>query len=127
MNILQLLLGAIPVDVIIVFVIRKVAPKAPTWVASVAGKAVSEVAKVVSALDKDAYDNLTPAQKRARAVQAGRMVLDASFDDVPAWGGLSEDRRDRIVSGIAELVLFVLDLTAPERRVARKSLRKSKD
>lgn len=124
MNILQLILGAVPVEAIVVFVVRKIAPGAPAWVAKTVAKAISEVAKVVNALDKDAYDDLTPAQKRARAVRAGRAVLDKSFDDVPAWSTLSEERRDRIVTGIAELVLFVLDLTGPERRSARKALRK---
>lgn len=123
MQILQVLLKAIPIESIVVFIVRKIAPEAPAWVASVVAKAIGNVAKVVKALDRAEYAALSPSQKRLKVVTVGRKLLDDAFDEVPTWGALSEDRRDRIVVGIAELVLFVLDLSAPERRSARKALK----
>jgi hypothetical protein len=48
--------------------------------------------------------------KRIAAIEALREFIDNECDDIPEWSALGEDRRDRILSGLIELVLWVVEL-----------------
>lgn len=50
------------------------------------------------------------AEKRAVVVESLGLFIDEEFDSMPAWGSLSEERRDRILGGLVELCLWIIEL-----------------
>jgi hypothetical protein len=76
--------------------------------------------------------DLPGAQKLETAVALAREFADDYLDSIPAWKELDEDRRDRILSGLVELVLFFehinehpddLNKTGPDSGDARRARR----
>ena len=55
-------------------------------------------------VDEDGVD------KRIAAIEALHQFIDSECDDIPEWSALGEDRRDRILSGLIELCLWVVEL-----------------
>ena len=49
-------------------------------------------------------------EKRIASIEALRQFIDSECDDIPEWSALGEDRRDRILSGLIELVLWIVEL-----------------
>ena len=50
------------------------------------------------------------ADKRSAAVETLGIFIDEELDDIPEWSSLSEDRRDRILGGLIELILWFIEL-----------------
>lgn len=51
--------------------------------------------------------DITRESKFETALAYVGAILDDSFDDVPEWSDLGEEKRDIIVAGLIELVLFL--------------------
>lgn len=101
-------------------------PGAPAWVSSLLVAMVPAVIDLVEELD-DLKDRPGP-ERLEFVVENTKKLLDEGFDDVPEWKALGEDRRDRIIAGVTELVLFVDRVTGRKKGAAtlRKALRKLK-
>jgi len=108
-------------------IFRIIFPKAPAWLGGLIGTAIPAVHELVLRLKHK--DEMKGAQKRVWVVSEVTDILDDAFDDVPEWSELPEEARDRILSGLAELSLWVSNLagdlgTRKSRRLLRKSLAK---
>lgn len=71
------------------------------------GDALVDLLKGISWLVKQLHKSPAKgASKLDTAVALAREFADDYLDSIPAWKELDEDRRDRILSGLVELVLF---------------------
>ena len=52
----------------------------------------------------------TGAEKQAAAVQVLKEFIDDYLDGLPHWEDLSEERRDRILEGLVELTLWLIEV-----------------
>ena len=48
--------------------------------------------------------------KRKVVVESLGLFIDEELDSIPAWSSLSEERRDRILGGLVELCLWIIEL-----------------
>jgi len=108
-------------------IFRIVFPKAPAWLGGLIATAIPAVHQLVLRLKHK--DDMRGEDKRVWVVSEVTEILDDAFDDVPEWAELSEEARDRILSGLAELSLWVSNLAGElgpkkSRRLLRKSLAK---
>lgn len=100
-------------------------PKAPKFAITIFIELFQAVAENVS--NAREFKDMTGPEKAEHVKREVIAYADKAFDDVPAWSELSEKRRDRIIRGLAELALFLLeakdDGTKPAaiRRKARKA------
>ena len=103
-------------------------PKAPTFAITIFIELFQATVEQVGQARE--FEAMTGPEKRAHVVAAVVAYADEAFDDVPTWGDISEKRRDRIIGGLAELALFILeakdDGTKPAaiRRKARRATRR---
>lgn len=100
---------------------RLILPEAPAWVGDILADAIPEVIELVEEMRGEDY--LTGPQKRSVVVTEVRNLLDDSFDGVPAWNNLGEEKRDRILDGIAELAHFVGKQSDAPARTSAPSIR----
>ena len=52
----------------------------------------------------------TGAEKQSAAVQVLKEFIDDYLDGMPHWEDLSEERRDRILEGLVELSLWLIEV-----------------
>lgn len=101
------------------------------------GDVLVDLAKGVQWLVQQLHKSDDPgATKLDTAIELGRKFADDYLDDIPAWKELDEDRRDRIIGGLVELVLFFehvnehpddLNKKGPDSGDARRARRKVLD
>tara|TARA_R110000787_G_scaffold11103_1_gene37211 strand:+ start:4997 stop:5350 length:354 start_codon:yes stop_codon:yes gene_type:complete len=97
---------------LIAFLFRVAAPKAPTWVPLLITALIKATMELVDELRNH---DAAGADKRAAVIVGVSGILDETLDDLPAWGDLTEDQRDRMIGGVTELALVVLNsLTAKD-------------
>lgn len=108
-------------------IFRLIFPKAPAWLGGLIATAIPAVHELVLRLKRQ--DGMNGEEKRSFVVSEVREILDDAFDDVPEWSALEEQKRDRILAGLAELSLWISNLAGEmgphrTRRLLRKSLAK---
>lgn len=108
-------------------IFRLIFPKAPSWLAGLIATAIPAVHELVVRLKHQ--EGMKGEEKRVWVVSEVREILDDAFDDVPEWSQLSEEARDRILAGLAELSLWISNLAddlgpVKTRKLLRKSLAK---
>lgn len=91
-------------------------PAAPAWVGPTLTVAIPEVVEAVQDLVED------DALDAEATIAAVRDLVDDAFDEIPGWSDEPEERRDRIVHGVAELAMLVAERT--DARGARRLRRK---
>ena len=103
--------------------VRALAPKAPEWVLGLLIDGIPAVFEIVETLQET---ELKGPDKLELALKETAEALDEALDGVPAWKDLTEDRRDIIVEGLVELIVFIaIDAGgADSPRKARKDFRK---
>lgn len=67
---------------------------------------------LVVELTGEGFKHLDGPSKMKVVVKEVADFLHDSLKDVPVWKGLSTFRQDRIISGIAELALFIMEVVA---------------
>lgn len=97
-------------------------PGAQGWAVMLAWEILSAVAHVVTKL-KGAGD-LSGKEKMALAVEITREFCDEAFDLLPGWTNLTEEARDRILAGVAELALVIVNGQADQDGTDRDLVRK---
>ena len=50
------------------------------------------------------------ADKRAAAISVLHEFIDEYLDTLPHWKNISEERRDRILGGLVELILWLIEI-----------------
>ena len=78
-------------------------PAAPKWVPDLIMATVEVVGEIV----EDLKDHEDKAERLHMAVVGVHLLLDEKFDDIPEWAELGEAKRDRILAGAVELVLWL--------------------
>ena len=102
---------------IVKFAFNLIFPRAPSWVGALLSEAIPLTVELVAAMGK--RKDKTGPEKFAFVVANVTKILDETFDQVPEWAALEEDRRDRIIGGFAELAYFVHKV-APNAHKGRK-------
>ena len=90
---------------LIAAVLRLLFPKLAAWVPEMLAIAIPAVIEAVQELVEN--KQLDGSAKYKLVVTSVATLLDEALDDVPEWGDLSEDKRDRILGGMTELALFI--------------------
>lgn len=85
-------------------IIKTVLPKAPAWVAGLIVDAIPAIIEIVETLQET---GLQGADKFELATREVAEAFDEALDDVPAWRDISEERRDLIIGGLVELIVFI--------------------
>jgi len=85
-------------------IIKTVLPKAPAWVAGLIVDAIPAIIEIVETLQET---GLQGSKKFELAVREAAEAFDEALDDVPAWKDITEERRDLIIGGLVELVVFI--------------------
>ena len=84
-------------------------PKLPSGVVEVVTEVLPDVVDLVRTLSHQ--DDVAGADKKATVITSVRDLLDGSLGkSLPKWKDLPEDRQDRILDGLAELVYFIVEL-----------------
>ena len=85
----------------------------PSGVA-VIGDLLEAAFEIVEALRAPEWGAMTGSDKRWAALTSIRDWLDEHLDDLTidplGWGDLSEDRRDRILTGLIEITLWIIEI-----------------
>lgn len=99
-------------------VLRLILPKAPQWVGVIVPPVVELVLSLAESIDLS--DPLEDVLHQAL------VQTDAALDELPGWRDLSEERRDTILKGVVELVLFVRQMIDTYgKRVTKKALKRA--
>ena len=93
-------------DFMLTMLMRIVFPSAPEWLKDVLVATVKLVTEGVH--EMRTASELKGAEKRELVARQVLLRLDEDFDGVPEWKLLDEDKKDRILEGVVELVLFLL-------------------
>lgn len=104
-------------QILIPILLAQLWPAAPAWVAPTLTVAIPEVVDAVGDL---VDDERLDAEATITAV---RDLVDDAFDEIPGWADEPEERRDLIVSGVAELAILIAERAetrAGARRIRRK-------
>jgi hypothetical protein len=88
---------------LVVFLARTLGVSLPGFLGDVLLDLVKGVLWLVKQLQKS---DAPGATKLDTAVALGRQFADDYLDSIPAWKELDEERRDRILTGLVELILF---------------------
>lgn len=118
---------SLPISLLTLLFPRQFA-KLPPWLLPVLEEALPAVLELVDRL-RD-IPGMPGPEKKAFVVEQARAMFDEGFDQIPEWGALSEERRDRILGGLAELALFILEISDGDEdgvvtaKEARKSARR---
>jgi len=90
-------------------------PKLPSGVVQVVTEVLPDVVDLVRTLSL--RDDVAGADKKTAVIAAVRELLDGSLgNSIPKWKNLPEDRQDRILDGLAELVYFIVELEASGKK-----------
>jgi hypothetical protein len=92
------------IDLLAPLVVKALLPKAPAWVAGLIVDAVPAIVDIVETLQET---GLQGPEKFELAVREAAEAFDEALDDVPAWKDITEKRRDLIIGGLVELVVFI--------------------
>lgn len=104
-------------------IINLLLPGAKPWVRKFLALLIPALIEIVGDfLDKDEDDEDTLPEAIA-AVHAG---LDEVLDVLPEWRDLSEDRRDLILDGVAELALFLADVSKADKGTKKALIKGAK-
>lgn len=111
------------IELLLPIVLKALAPKAPAWVAGLILDAVPAVFEIVETLGET---DLEGSDKLRLAIDEVGEALDEALDGVPAWADIGEKRRDVILRGLVELIVFIaIDAGgAKAPRKTRKDFRK---
>ena len=107
---------------VIDFIFKMVFPKAPPWISTLLTTAIPAVIDLVEAID-DAADK-TGHEKFEFVVKEVREMLDESLDELPEWGEIEEEARDRILGGLVEFAVFVHKVADSNDESPKKARRK---
>lgn len=104
-------------------IVKALAPKAPAWVQGLLIDGIPAIFEIVETLQET---ELQGAEKFDLAIREAATELDEALDGVPAWSDISEERRDAIIGGLVELVVFIaVDAGGIDRpRKTRRDFRK---
>ena len=84
-------------------------PKLPSGIVQVVTEVLPDVVDLVRTLSRQ--DSVAGVDKKKAVISAVRDLLDGSLgNSIPKWKDLPEDRQDRILDGLAELVYFIVEL-----------------
>lgn len=110
-------------DILLPILIPAIAPKAPAWVIGLIVDGIPAIFDIVDTLQDTDFGG---PEKFALAAREVGEALDEALDSVPAWKDVSEERRDLIIGGLVELVVFIaVDAGgAKAPRKTRKDFRK---
>ena len=100
-------------------------PSAPGWAGEVIAGLLPLVAELVT---EKAGQEMSGDEKMRSIVKEVRELADEAFDDIPGWKTYPEKRRDRIIGGLAELALFLHEVSDSKavKKLGRKLRRRSK-
>lgn len=96
--------------------IRTAIPPRHRWVVDLFGDLIVLVPRLVRRLNKERFAKLSGEEKAAAVVVEVRKVLDAA-DDLPGWREVPEHRRDKIIGGLSELALYVIEVVEEDRHL----------
>lgn len=102
-------------------------PKAADWVALLVAALFSSSLDFVE--EAQEWDDATGPEKGEAVRGSVEKYLDEAFDHIPEWSELSEAKRDRIIVGNSELVLFIIETAdgdGVDLKATRKKLRKAR-
>ena len=112
------------IQTIIPWIIKALIPSAPEWAVLLLIEGIPAVFDIVSTLKESTLEG---ADKFKLASEQVGKALDDALDAVPTWKDISEKRRDIIIGGLVELVVFIAidagGLGTPRR--ARKDFRRA--
>lgn len=114
MSLAEQLFKLLPLKGLADFILKLAWPLAPAWLGDLVSAIVGLVKTLVDELTSDEYKSLPGPDKLAHVVTVARAELDENFDGLPAWSLLPEEARDRILAGIAELVLLIGRASRPK-------------
>lgn len=98
---------------------RLLLPSASPWVRNTITTLIpSVVALVVDVVDKKGSGN-----QAELAIKGAESVLDETLDELPEWKNIGEERRDKIIGGLAELALFIVSIAETDRSVRKRILK----
>ncbi len=100
-------------------IIRAVAPKAPSWILALLADGIPAIFDIVETLQETDLGGHAKFELATREVAE---AFDEALDGVPAWSKISERRRDTIIQGLVELVVFIA-VDAQGLRKPRKTRR----
>jgi hypothetical protein len=100
-------------------IVRALAPKAPEWVLGLLIDGIPAIFDIVETLQET---ELAGADKFELATREVAEAFDEALDGVPAWSDITEARRDRIIGGLVELIVFIA-VDAQGLRKPRKTRR----
>jgi len=84
---------------------------------------IPEIADVIRVL-KD--ESASGSDKAKVTVEAAAELIDEKLDEIPEWGDLSEEQRDRMLYGLVEWVYWGMTLQEKHgKRGSRKLLKKA--
>ena len=89
-------------------------PDEHDWLLDWASDLLATIPPMVRRLNSPRFAHMSGDEKAATVVAEVRRLLDAS-DDIPGWRDFPEVRRDRIIQGVSELALFVIEVTGERR------------
>lgn len=71
----------------------------------------------------DEFNSLSNEAKRAATIKWVREAMDNSFDTLPEWNELREERRDKLIDGIIVWALYInkLVLDSEKRKAPRRA------
>ena len=112
------------IQTIIPWIIKALIPSAPEWAILLLVEGIPAIFDIVATLKAS---QLAGADKFKLASEQAGEALDEALDALPTWGDISEERRDTIIGGLVELVVFIAvdagGLGTPRR--ARKDFRRA--
>ena len=110
-------------QLLIPLIVGVLAPKAPAWVLGLLSDGIPAIFEIVETLQET---DLVGAEKLELATRETGDALDEALDSIPAWSAIDEDRRDIIIEGLVELVVFIaIDAGGVDRpRKVRRDFRK---
>lgn len=85
--------------------LKLIAPKAKPWVIALIAGLIPEAIALVERIAKSKGDVDV-------VIQGTADLLDNALDGIPEWKALSEEERDSIIVGVANLAKFMADVSA---------------
>jgi len=97
-------------------------PNIPRWVGKFLYMALMSAVTLIQTLKSDIQ--MSGPEKRETVIREVGTLLDEALDDVPEWKEVSEGQRDRILTGLVELALFIDDAVSGDRKGQVNIMRK---
>lgn len=98
---------------------RLLLPSASPWVRNT----ITTLIPSVVALVVEVVEQKGSGDQSELAIKGAEVVLDETLDELPAWKDIGEERRDKIIGGLAELALFIVSIAEADRSVRKRILK----